>query len=249
MCTVSYFPLRNGFILTHNRDEAPGRSPQNIEKERVGDNFLLFPRDTGAGGSWIAASQKGQVACLLNGAFLKHQHRPPYRRSRGLVLLDFFRWENPNSFFEAYELEGIEPFTFLFFQPGRVVEFRWDGTKRHYLELAPDQTHFWSSATLYPPEIQPRRKRVFQEWLERYFGDDPFSRRHFEEKKLPSALSRLHYTGSVGDPENDFVMNRGGRVMTVSITQVLLSGNQLRMIYHKLPEGGRQKRGMKIFSN
>lgn len=89
MCTVTYLPVSTGFVLTQNRDEAPTRSPQIISKEKRFGTELLFPKDTKAGGTWIATARDGRTACLLNGAFEKHKHEPPYRLSRGLVLLDF----------------------------------------------------------------------------------------------------------------------------------------------------------------
>jgi hypothetical protein len=231
MCTVTFLPSPSGFILTHNRDEAPSRSPHHISREKTsGGDTLLFPRDTKAGGAWVAAAKSGKTACLLNGAFLKHHHSPPYRRSRGLLLLDFFEWERADDFFQTYDLGGIEPFTFLFFQKHEIVELRWDGSQRFLKNLPPDQPHFWCSATLYPPEMQARREQVFRNWLAKTVSHQP------------SAVSRLHLTGSVGDPENDFVMNRGGRVRTVSITQVVGNDAFLQMRYFDLLEGHRDMR-------
>lgn len=249
MCTVTYLPWRDGFILTHNRDEAPTRSPWHISREKRGSDTLIFPKDIKAGGGWVAAARSGRVACLLNGAFLKHQHQPPYRRSRGLVLLDFFDWPHPDDFFTRYDLEDIEPFTFLFFSAGRITELRWDGAQRHLRHLSHTEPHFWCSATLYPPPMQTLREQVFRQWLARYYTlpaatlpsistppstvHRPLSAVH----RLPSAVHRLHETGSVGDPENDYVMNRGGRVCTVSITQILFRERQIRMRYSELLEG------------
>lgn len=209
MCTVTYLPQAGGFILTHNRDEAPTRSPQDISREKRPHDTLIFPRDSKAGGAWIAAARSGKLACLLNGAFEKHQHAPPYRRSRGLVLLDFFDWPEPDRFFEQYPLDDIEPFTFLFFAEGRVCQMRWDGARRYVQNLPPAQAHFWCSATLYPAPMREKREALFLQFLQQ------------KPKPKPSDLLRLHRTGSVGDPENDFVMNRNGRVQTVSISQVV----------------------------
>jgi hypothetical protein len=242
MCTVTYVPAAaaepGGFTLTHNRDEAPSRSPHDIFRAKTpsGDT-LIFPRDTRAGGAWIVASRSGRTACLLNGAFVKHDHRPPYRRSRGLLLLDFFDWENSNDFFRDYDLEGIEPFTLLFFEKNRAVEFRWDGHARHLKNLPPDVTHFWCSATLYPAEMQARREQVFRQWF-------------LSKKNTPTQqqLLSLHRTGSVGDPENDFVMNRGGRVCTVSITQVTVKNSGAVMRYHDLLGNRRAVKRLRFLS-
>jgi len=229
MCTVTYCPTPSGFILTHNRDEAPTRSPNHLSQATtsLGDT-LLFPRDTQAGGAWIVTARSRRTACLLNGAFLKHVHQPPYRRSRGLLLLDFFEAENPNALFTEYNLEGIEPFTFLLFETGGVTELRWDGQERHLKNLAPDATWFWCSATLYPPEMQVLREQVFQNWRTYHIED---------AAHLPAALLELHHTGSVGDLENDFIMNRGNRVRTVSITQVIGREDAVEMQYQDLLEG------------
>ena len=233
MCTVTYIPSSSGFILTHNRDEAPGRSPDSISKIKIaGGDTLLFPRDTKAGGTWIATARTGRTACLLNGAFEKHAHQPPYRRSRGLLLLDFFGWENADDFFRKYDLEGIEPFTLLTFQSGQVAEMRWDGHARHLKNLPPNAAHFWCSATLYPPEMQLRREQVFRDWLFLLKNIAPTQQR----------LLHLHRTGSVGDPENDFVMNRSGRVRTVSITQLVVKNDQAVLQYHNLLEPHRANR-------
>lgn len=238
MCTVTYLPARGGFTLTHNRDEAPARSLFAIEQQQtVLGNTLLLPRDAKVGGTWIATARDGKTACLLNGAFVKHQHQPPYRRSRGLMLLDFFDTPKPADFFEGYELDGMEPFTFLFFHQGNVVEFRWDGAQRYHKLLPGNEAHFWCSATLYPPEMQALREQVFRDWL----SAQPAGR-----TPDPRAAIRLHLTGSVGDPAYDYVMQREGRVQTVSITQVLARKNSARMRYLDLLEGKRDQRLLSV---
>jgi len=225
MCTVTYLPRPQGFILTHNRDEAPTRSTRHIEQVVLGGRLCLFPRDTGAGGAWIAAVENGPTVCLLNGAFVRHERNPPYRRSRGLILMDFLEQPDWKTFVNGYDLENIEPFTFLFFYGQQVNELRWDGQQRHVRIMDPHEAAFWCSATLYPPPMQGNRERVFRQWLH-------MQARPFE----PDAALLLHRTGSVGDPENDYVMNRDNRVRTVSITQVLVQP-QLQMSYYDLLDG------------
>jgi uncharacterized protein with NRDE domain len=55
---------------------------------------LFFPKDTDAGGTWIVMKENGDAAVLLNGAFINHTAEPPYRLSRGIILLDIFSTEN-----------------------------------------------------------------------------------------------------------------------------------------------------------
>ncbi len=233
MCTVTYYPTKNGFLLTHNRDEAPTRSPETISRVKNQYRSLLFPRDTKAGGSWMVATNTGQTACLLNGAFIKHHHQPPYRRSRGLLLLDYLEAENPADFLARYDFTGIEPFTLLVFTNKQVQELRWDGVELYRKDLPVDQPHFWCSATLYPKDMQQRREQVFRDWLSSH-------------QPTAAALLALHRQGSVNDPENDFVMNRGGRVQTVSITQVAQQAATVRMRYFDLQHGHRDVRVMTL---
>jgi len=274
MCTVTYFPRPSGFILTHNRDEAPSRTTQTIVREKMpGGDILLFPRDGLAGGTWIATSGFGRAACLLNGAFVLHKRELPYRRSRGLILLDFFDWENPDDFFQNYDFDQIEPFTFLFFDRPKaselsegslqITELRWDGQQRHLKNLSPTEPHFWCSATLYPPEIQVRREQVFTNWLANFThnnqGQGELQSPNHQLNKSPNhqlnkspnhqlnksplkQITQLHQTGSVNDPENDYVMNRAGRVQTVSITQVIVDEKNAQMRHLDLLGGKRSKR-------
>ncbi len=252
MCTVTYLPRSSGFVLTHNRDEAPARSPHSIVRERTpGGDTLLFPRDIMAGGTWIATSRSGRTACLLNGAFTLHARVLPYRRSRGLILLDFFDWGNPDDFFEHYDFDNIEPFTFLFFDQGelsenstkRVSEFRWDGQQRYLKNLTVNEPHFWCSATLYPAIMQVRREQVFKDWLTHHPQNNASSLKlQRVNKSTTHQITKLHRTGSVGDPENDYVMNRDGSVQTVSITQVSVDEKNARMRYLDLMGGNRSER-------
>jgi hypothetical protein len=245
MCTVTYLPKPSGFILTHNRDEAPNRSTQSIFKEKTPHgNVLLFPRDAQAGGTWIASSKDGKTACLLNGAFVLHRRELPYRRSRGLLLLDFFDWDDPAAFFQDYDLDRIEPFTFLYFEKPsnetevrRVTELRWDGQQRFIKELSPHLPHFWCSATLYPPEMQIRREQVFRDWL-----NHQSLNHQLHQSPTPESIITLHQTGSINDPENDYVMNRAERVRTVSITQVVVDEKNAQMKYIDLLGGNRSER-------
>jgi hypothetical protein len=178
-----------------------------------------------AGGSWIAISSNGATACLLNGAFVRHTRKPPYRRSRGLVLVDAFAYESFGEFAADYDFNGIEPFTLLFLHKNEVNELRWDGTQTYYTLPDPAKPHIWASATLYTPEYIAKRKQWFDEWLQTHPTYEP------------KAIMQFHHTGGEGNKYNDIVMNREGLVQTVSITCVVHTPQGAEMIYEDLLSG------------
>jgi uncharacterized protein with NRDE domain len=206
MCTVTYIPVRNGFYLTSNRDEKQSR-PAALEpgtyRGRTGS--LLFPKDRRAGGTWFAVHEKGHVAVLLNGACHPHTPKPPYRRSRGLILLDLIDQPNSLQAFLDIDLDNIEPFTFILVEEGRLHECRWDGLRRSHRRPDAGLPHIWSSATLYSPEVIRKRERWFRNWLEGHPQPDS------------EAILGWHQQAGEGDAHNDVLMNRGGQMLTVSI--------------------------------
>ncbi|MCB0521170.1 MAG: NRDE family protein [Lewinellaceae bacterium] len=223
MCTVTYIPQPgNNFILTSNRDENAARSPQNLTHFAQAGKELIFPRDTVAGGTWIAASEDNRAVCLLNGAFEKHHHRPPYKRSRGMMVLDFFTYPSAPAFFETYDFEGMEPFTFLMVDQGDLYELRWNEKNIHARQMDNKGYYIWSSATLYPKEIREQRQSWFSEWLS---GREDFS---------VEAIQQFHRSGGEGDDWNGFIMNRNGRVQTVSITNIVKKDDNIELIYNDL---------------
>lgn len=223
MCTVTFMPKgENHFILTSNRDEAPSRSPKNLTLETWEKQQILFPKDVKAGGTWIAVSSQNQVACLLNGAFEKHKHQPPYKMSRGKMVLDIFKAPSPTTYFNHFDPEGMEPFTLIFFHKNELWEFRWDEKMLHQTPLPVDSPRIWSSATLYPIDIMEKRKAYFNEWLR--------ENHQYDQDKI----LHLHKTGSIGDPWYDFIMNRNNVVRTVSITSIHKAPEKISMQYHDI---------------
>ncbi len=222
MCTVSFLPLaEGGFILTSNRDEAPARSPRQLSRSASDEVPLIFPRDTAAGGTWIAAGTD-RTAVLLNGAFEKHRHEPPYRRSRGLMVIDLFDYPSVPHFLQTYPFERMEPFTLVVVEADQPTEIRWDGRQRHVRSLSPRSAHFWSSATLYPEPVGQLRRQWFDQWLA------------LHPNPSPAEVLHLHRSGGQHDPRNGFVMNRDDVVRTVSITQILKRDQTIEMHYHDL---------------
>jgi hypothetical protein len=220
MCTVSYVPLGAGnFILTSNRDENPARAtlePGNVTT-LVQSAAIICPKDSKAGGTWIAMSTSGKVACLLNGAFIKHQHNPPYSKSRGLVLLDYFNYADAGDFNAQVDLNGIENFTLLLVEKQGVFELRWDGKQKYFSLLGDVQPRIWSSCTLYNQEEVEKKEDKFNNWMNRQDG---------------TTVDELAFFHGYKNPEG-FLLELP-MVKTVSITSVQKTDQEIRMVYRDL---------------
>jgi hypothetical protein len=220
MCTVTFIPARDAFYLTSNRDEKNWRSdahPPAVYTHSSGK--MLYPKDGHAGGTWIAAHENGNAAVFLNGGFEAHVPAPPYRKSRGLILLDMLDHSTPFNCFLAVNLNKIEPFTAVIVDNRHLFECRWDGTKKHYAEADMQQPHIWSSATLYPEPIREKRKSWFTDWISLNVQPTQDEILHFHQ-----------FTGD-GDTNNDLRMNREGKVFTVSVTSLRIDSASLAMGY------------------
>lgn len=220
MCTVTFIPVRDKLYLTSNRDEKHWRSPAMAPViYSLASGKLAFPKDGDAGGTWIAAHQNGNAIIFLNGAFVGHTPQPPYRKSRGLVLLDLIDSASPLNSYAAINLNNIEPFTAVIWDDQRLYECRWDGQQKHQRQLNHGRPHIWSSATLYSEEVVKRRKNWFNTWLHQH--------------PAPSGADILHFhqfTGD-GDRHNDLLMDRDGKVFTVSISQLEIAENLMTLHY------------------
>ena len=151
MCTVSFIPKTKGdFILTSNRDESPNRNTIPPEFYELNDTRLLFPKDEIAGGTWIGASDKKRLICLLNGGFEAHTPKDTYRLSRGVIVKNLLAVKDAVAEIDLIDLKDIEPFTIIlveFVKDLKLYELVWDGKNKYFSEkeLKPI---IWSSSLL-----------------------------------------------------------------------------------------------------
>ncbi len=214
MCTVSYLPYHGGFILTSNRDESPDRAITEVVSRSISNTDVYFPKDPQSGGSWFAFSEDGHVACLLNGAFEPYDRTQKFDLSRGILLLDSFKYINVADFIDDYKFSASAPFTLLLIRDDLIIEVIWDGDSIHRTNIDPSSAHFWSSVTLYPEHIRNQRRFLFDEWLKQH------------STYSPEDIQTFHRYGGSGDSMNDFVMNRNDVVKTLSISSVWQADNQ-----------------------
>lgn len=180
---------------------------------------MYYPKDGEAHGSWITLCSNGNAAVLLNGAFEKHHRRPPYRKSRGLALLEIMDHANPLLNFQQYSLQGIEPFTLVLWQHRRLYDCRWDEKEKVCTLLNPEMPHIWSSATLYDAVAQKKR----EEWFAGFLHTNPQPRQ--------SQIIQFHQTAGEDDGAQEKVFRCSGSVPTVSITSIKITKDECGMKY------------------
>lgn len=210
MCIVSVFSLENNdFILTHNRDESHLRPTSNeIFTEEINGKKYIGPKDLVSGGTWIYSSDN-YVCCILNGEFKAHTHQPPYRKSRGLVLIDLLNYSSFDEFSEKVELDGIEPFTMIVLnrKSNEKKILVWDETTKHLEDHSNEKLIVRSSSPLYSNEEKLFHKSKF-EILNSQNPDDIFQL-HKELMMLPN--------------------EKFSTVQTTSITQINVQNQEIKL--------------------
>lgn len=234
MCTVSFVRTNNTVIITSNRDE-------NIQRENAAapdfhilpNKKIIFPKDARAGGTWFAAADTGVIAVLLNGAFKKHIAQPPYRKSRGLILLEIIEADESISFFDELDLKNIEPFTIILYTPGLLHVLRWDGTGKHKKLLDITGNYIWSSATLYTDEVIEHRQNLFEQFIRSTDG-------------ITAEKMHNFHAHNNGDEENGFVINRQTGMKTFSITQAVVHTDAVLFLHNDLLQQRQFKETMHV---
>lgn len=220
MCTVTFVNSTDGIVITSNRDEQVAR-PTALKPaiENINGKKIIFPKDPKAGGTWFAADDNNNFAVLLNGASEWHEHKPPYRRSRGLILLDILSETSPYLVFNKIDLVGIEPFTIVLLQESALRQLRWDGEKKDIKELPIAENHIWSSATLYSKEVIVQR----EDWFRQFLIDNPIPNRQ--------QMQAFHNYTHAEDATNGLIINRNDFLRTFSITQFYSQNNSAQMLH------------------
>ncbi len=238
MCTVTYLPKSNGFIITSNRDEAPNRVSALHPDVYFEDGVkLLYPKDPQGNGSWLALAEDERAVCLMNGGFEPHKRKDSYKHSRGLIVTRFFSYKNAADFIENYDFSGVEPFTLVIAEFGKLYELRWDETNYHLKEMDAKEPHIWSSTTLYTPEITAKREEWFAKWLKT------------NDQYIVDNIRKFHKFGGDGDHNNDLIMHRGDIISTVSITSIVMGTDNVEMIYEDLRTQEKSIKGLPAFES
>ena len=223
MCTVSFVTSNGKTIITSNRDEKVIRQsaipPKNYT---IKGKNIIFPKDPKAGGTWYAIDANGTIVVLLNGATEKHKVELPYRKSRGLIVLDIIGSASPKDFWQEIDLENIEPFTLVLFQNDKLFQLRWNGNNKETLQLNPKNNYVWSSSTLYPKEIREKRSAWFDTFLD------------LNSEISETEMLHFHRYTEEKNQENGLVINRNNEMKTLSITQSVIEMNKVAILHYDL---------------
>jgi hypothetical protein len=192
MCTFSFIPEKEGYLVGMNRDEQIVRSA-SLPPERfpIEGGYALYPREI-SGGTWIAANSFGVTLALLN--WYSVAPNAPKSQSRGEVIPSLIAGEDSSSVHDALtrlSLGGTLPFRLvgIFSQGHKVTEWRWSQRMLEILEFPWERRH-WFSSGLSDAEAEKQRGavctrsspngRTTKEWLRELHrshenGPGPFS--------------------------------------------------------------------------
>ncbi len=166
MCTLTFIPKNEGYLVGMNRDELLTRPTALLPRIYSQDGMeYVCPREP-FGGTWIASNNLGNLLALLNWNEIDVEHLGEKRRTRGLVSPDLILEENLSSTgtrLGHLSLEGIFPFRLVgvFFNEKQLIEWRWDGNCIQRIESAWVRKH-WFSSGLSDTKATEERGRVCQ---------------------------------------------------------------------------------------
>ena len=151
MCTLTFVPAEDGYLVGMNRDELLARPvalpPRVFERSGI---EMVYPREP-SGGAWIACNSQGNLLALLNWNGSESHNLGEKRRTRGLViphLIGLPDLSTTDSHFQQMNLDGLFSFRLIgVFRSEKVVnEWRWDGTAKKFLRLSWVRKHWFSSS-------------------------------------------------------------------------------------------------------
>lgn len=227
MCTLTFIPLKNGFVLTSNRDEQVFRATLKPNFYAHQKQQFFYSKDEVANGSWIAVSNQRKLASLLNGGFEKYERKAHYAKSRGLILLESLEANSFNGYVNKVDLKEIEPFTLLlldFKKETKMLQLVWDGNQKFIEKVDISKPRIWSSAALYSKANRLLRQQWFDEWLNQFEGRADYDILNFHKAKHSEKSSI------------NILMKGENQLQTVSISQIKVQNNDIYFLYEDLKE-------------
>jgi len=166
MCSVSFVPRADGFVLAMNRDELISRGPAlPPEIHSRGRLVVLYPREPG-GGTWIGINSAGMAFSLIN------WHAQPDRAGDGTIsrgevvraLLSARSSKSAASILRKLAVERMNPFRVMAIslREGSLNEWRSGSDALEFTPLPWARHHWFSSGFDEAKADQVRRKVCLQ---------------------------------------------------------------------------------------
>jgi hypothetical protein len=183
VCTLTWLESHGGYQLFFNRDERRSRLPAaEPEPALSGATRYVAPLDGDRGGTWIAVSEHGLAACLLNG-FVSIGEPPPVTRgayeTRGLLVPAVIESSSVPAalqHLETLDLARFQPFMLVLFEPDhRPTLAHWDGSRLEIGDEALTKQPLVSSS-FYTEEVRSLRTATLHRFLDRPGSGDKTER-------------------------------------------------------------------------
>jgi hypothetical protein len=217
MCTVSFLPVRSGFLLAMNRDEKKTRVRARAPRELwTGTHRALFPSEPD-GGTWVGVNDIGLTLALVNW-YAKPQRDRALCVSRGIIvphLLAADAMGDIGAMLADLPLGRINSFRLIAASAGekRLREWRWDGALLSVGSFRWARRHWFSSG--YDEALVAKKRAAVA-------ADTP--------ALTPARLRRLHAAHAPERGAFSLCMHRQD-AETVSYTEIAVSGRGVRMRY------------------
>jgi Transport and Golgi organisation 2 len=224
MCTLSFVPKADGFLVAMNRDEQRSRMaalPPTLH--RCGELDAIYPSEQG-GGTWIGANERGVCAALINWYTLPQCREPSF--SRGVIiprLLACQSSEEMQRIVQSLPLEQLNPFRLFLIRGAseEVTEYRCEKSGPERLNHPWITGHWFSSGH---DEVTASRVR----------GETCHETSKARDAGTASWIQRLHTSHNPVIGPDSICMHRN-EAQTVSMTMVDVSANSVSMSYHDGP--------------
>jgi len=158
MCTLTIWRDSDHFTITMNRDDVQTRQESPPKLQHGPSGAFISPRDVQAGGSWIAANDRGLIACLLN----RYDPAPQGRTSRGDLVLRAVEMASAKVAALALSPAPGEysPFTCLLIDREHSVRLDWNGAEITRETLAPKPLDMLTSSSWQEHDVRAQRSGV-----------------------------------------------------------------------------------------
>jgi len=168
MCTVTWQPQTNGYILGFNRDEQRSREQASPPQQMIIDGCqMLAPIDRPVGGTWIAVNQYGNCFCLLNyyQANIK-EHKQPFQ-SRGHLIKQLGHCQNAAELqqhirqIDCSQYRGFQLLFLALQKSDSIVDYLYNGSQLIHTE---HRQQCITSSSVSSQTVIPHRKYLFQQF-------------------------------------------------------------------------------------